>query len=189
MMLDGANGIRVVGEVTDGDEVPAAVARWSPDVVLMDIRMPRVNGITATAALRRRPAPPEVIVLTTFDADELVVGALRAGAMGFLLKDARPTQIVQAIRQVAVGDPILAPSVIRRLIDHVAGDDESRSAARLAMDKLSDREREVVLAVARGGRNADIAGELHMSVATVKAHVSRIFTKLGLDNRTQIALL
>jgi DNA-binding NarL/FixJ family response regulator len=189
MMLDGANGIRVVGEATDGEEVPTAVAQWAPEVVLMDIRMPRVDGITATAALRRRPSAPEVIVLTTFDADELVLGALRAGAAGFLLKDARPSQIVEAIRQVAAGDPILAPRVIRRLIEHVAGDDRARSAARQAMDTLSEREREVVLAVGRGGRNADIAGELHMSVATVKAHISHIFAKLGLANRTQIAML
>ena len=128
-------------------------------------------------------------MLTTFDADELVLRALRAGASGFLLKDTPPAQIVDAIRRVAAGDPILSPSITRRLIDLVAADDGSRDRARAALASLTGREREVVLAVAQGKSNAELAGELHMSVATVKAHVSHILTKLDLENRTQIALM
>jgi len=189
MMLAGADGIDVVGEASNGAEVGPAVDAHQPHVVLMDIRMPRVDGIEATIRLRRRPAPPEVIVLTTFDADELVLRALRAGASGFLLKDTPPDQIVDAVRRVAAGDPMLSPDITRRLIDLVATDNSVRERARAALGKLSEREQEVALAVARGGSNADIAAELYMSVATVKSHISSIFTKLGLDNRTQIALL
>jgi DNA-binding NarL/FixJ family response regulator len=151
--------------------------------------MPRVDGIEATTRLRRRPSPPEVVVLTTFDADELVLRALRAGASGFLLKDTPPDQIVAAVRTVAAGDPMLSPDITRRLIDLVAADNSVQERARAALGKLSEREQEVALAVARGGSNADIAAELYMSVATVKSHISSIFTKLDLDNRTQIALL
>jgi DNA-binding NarL/FixJ family response regulator len=189
MMLAGADGIDVVGEASDGDEVSPAVDVHQPHVVLMDIRMPRIDGIEATIRLRRRPAPPEVIVLTTFDADELVLRALRAGASGFLLKDVPPDQIVDAVRKVAAGDPMLSPDITRRLIDLVATDNSAQERARAALGKLSEREQEVALAVARGGSNADIAAELYMSVATVKSHISSIFTKLGLDNRTQIALM
>ena len=189
MMLAGADGIDVVGEASDGDEVGPAVDVHQPHVVLMDIRMPRIDGIEATIRLRRRPAPPEVIVLTTFDADELVLRALRAGASGFLLKDVPPDQIVDAVRKVAAGDPMLSPDITRRLIDLVATDNSAQERARAALGKLSEREQEVALAVARGGSNADIAAELYMSVATVKSHISSIFTKLGLDNRTQIALM
>ena len=189
MMLAGADGIDVVGEASDGDEVGIAVDAYQPHVVLMDIRMPRVDGIEATIRLRRRPSPPEVVVLTTFDADELVLRALRAGASGFLLKDTPPDQIVAAVRTVAAGDPMLSPDITRRLIDLVAADNSVQERARAALGKLSEREQEVALAVARGGSNADIAAELYMSVATVKSHISSIFTKLDLDNRTQIALL
>jgi DNA-binding NarL/FixJ family response regulator len=128
-------------------------------------------------------------VLTTFEADELVLRALRAGASGFLLKDTPPEQIVDAVRRIAAGDPMLSPEITRRLIDLVATDNSLQERARAALNKLSEREQEVALAVARGGSNADIAAELYMSVATVKSHVSSIFTKLGLDNRSQIALL
>ena len=189
MMLAAADGIDVVGEAGDGDEVGTAVDAHQPHVVLMDIRMPRVDGIEATARLRRRPGAPEVVVLTTFEADELVLRALRAGASGFLLKDTPPEQIVDAVRRVAAGDPMLSPEITRRLIDLVATDSSVQERARAALNKLSEREQEVALAVARGGSNADIAAELHMSVATVKSHISSIFTKLGVDNRTQIALL
>jgi DNA-binding NarL/FixJ family response regulator len=189
MMLAGAEDIAVVGEVEDGDRVAGAVDAHAPHVVLMDLRMPRMDGIAATARLRRRPNPPEVVVLTTFDTDENVLRALRAGASGFLLKDAPPAHIVDAVRRVAAGEPILAPAITRRLIDRVAADDGSRDRARTALAALTDREREVVLAIAQGESNAAIAGELLMSVATVKAHVSHILTKLNLGNRTQIALL
>ncbi|MEN3357649.1 MAG: hypothetical protein V7637_1631 [Mycobacteriales bacterium] len=189
MMLGGSPDLEVVGEVGDGAGVAAAVDAHRPDVVLMDLRMPRMDGIEATTRLRRRPDPPDVLVLTTFDADELVLRALRAGASGFLLKDTPPAQIVEAVRRVAAGDPMLSPRITRRLIDLVAADDGSRDRARAALDALSAREREVVLAIARGKSNAELAAELFLSVATVKAHVSHILTKLDLDNRTQIALL
>ncbi|WP_433479517.1 response regulator [Spirillospora sp. CA-142024] len=189
MMLDGTGGISVAGEAADGDEVPAAADAHAPDVVLMDLRMPRVDGITATRRLRARPNPPEVIVLTTFDSDENILHALRAGASGFLLKDTPPDQIVHAVRQVAAGDPILSPRVTRRLMDRAAVEAGAHQRARAALARLSPRENEVVLAIARGRSNADIAVELFMSVATVKAHVSSVLTKLDLDNRTQIALL
>jgi DNA-binding NarL/FixJ family response regulator len=189
MMLDGAHGIAVVGEAADGDMVPGAVDAHAPDVVLMDIRMPRFDGILATRRLRRRPHPPEVIVLTTFDTDENVLRALRAGASGFLLKDTPPEQIVDAVRRVAAGDPILSPRVMRRLMDRAATEAGAYERAATTLAGLSPREREVVLAVAQGRSNAEIAVELHMSVATVKAHISHILTKLDLGNRTQIALL
>lgn len=189
MMLAGAEGIQVVGEASDGDEVDAEVHATQPHVVLMDVRMPRVDGIAATIKLRRRPDPPEVLVLTTFDADELVLRALRAGASGFLLKDTPPEEIVDSVRKVAAGDPMLSPGVTRRLIDLVTADTGAQERARAALETLTEREREVALAVTRGGSNADIAAELHMSVATVKSHVSSIFAKLGMGNRTQIALL
>jgi DNA-binding NarL/FixJ family response regulator len=189
MMLDGADGIAVVGEASDGDEVPAAADRHTPDLVLMDLRMPRVNGIIATRRLRSRPHPPEVVVLTTFDTDENVLRALRAGASGFLLKDAPPAEIIEAIHRVVAGDPILSPRITRRLMDRAATEAGTHERARAALAALSRREHEVVVAVAKGQTNAEIAAELYMSVATVKAHISRILTKLSLGNRTQIALL
>jgi DNA-binding NarL/FixJ family response regulator len=192
MMLAGAKGIEVVGEADDGRGVLPAVDRHRPDVVLMDIRMPQVDGIAATRLLRGQPSPPEVIVLTTFDADELVVRALQAGAAGFLLKDTPPAEIVRAIELVHAGDGMLSPAITRRLIALVAGDSdagEHHERARARLQTLSAREREVALAVGRGCANADVAAELHMSVATVKAHVSRLLSKLEVDNRVQIALL
>jgi len=189
MMLDGAHGIAVVGQAADGDEVPEAVAAHAPDVVLMDLRMPRVNGLAALSRLRRRPRPPEVIVLTTFDTDENVLRALRLGASGFLLKDSPPAQIVDAIRRVAAGDPMLSPGITRRLMDRAATRADAYERARTTLAGLSPRERDVVVAVAQGHTNAEIGTALHMSVATVKAHISHILVKLGLTNRTQIALL
>lgn len=189
MMLDGAGGLRVVGEASDGDEVPAAVDAHHPDVVLMDLRMPRVDGIAATRRLRGRAHPPEVLVLTTFDTDDHVVRALRAGASGFLLKDTPPEHIVDAVRRVSAGEPMLSPQVTRRLMAKVAVEAGGYEQARATLRKLSPREHEVVLAVAQGRSNAEIGRELFMSVATVKAHISHILTKLDLDNRTQIALL
>ena len=196
MVLGGAEGLVLVGEASDGDEVSAAVAATAPDVVLMDIRMPRTDGLTATEQLRSRPGAPEVIVLTTFDADASVLRALRAGASGFLLKDTPPAAIVDAVRRVAAGDPMLSPTVTRQLIAHVAEadggstdvDDRTLRATGL-LDRLSDREREVALAVGQGLSNAQIAGELYMSVATVKAHVSRLLAKLEAANRVQVALV
>ncbi|WP_232344880.1 response regulator [Actinoplanes awajinensis] len=190
MILSGADDVRVVGEASDGGEVPAAVAEHRPDVVLMDIRMPGIDGLAATETLRRRPGAPEVLVLTTFDADEYVLRALRAGAAGFLLKDTAPARIRDAVLRVAAGEATLSPSVTRQLITHVTtapAPDRGHSERRL--DQLSTRELDVALAVAQGRTNAEIATQLFMSVATVKAHVSRVLTKLDLNNRVQIALL
>ncbi|AEV84081.1 LuxR family transcriptional regulator [Actinoplanes sp. SE50] len=189
MMLDGAPGIAVVGEAADGDEVAAVVDAHAPDVVLMDLRMPRVDGITATRRVRGRPRAPEVIVLTTFDTDDDILHALRAGASGFLLKDTPPARIAEAVRQVAAGEPILSPGITRRLMDRVAVQAGAYARARNTLAALSPRERDVVVAIGRGRSNTEIAAALDMTLATVKTHVSHILTKLDLDNRTQIALL
>ncbi len=191
MILGRSPGVEVVGEAADGAEALTAVDKYAPDVVLMDIRMPRVDGLAATELLRARPNPPEIIVLTTFDADEYVLRALRAGASGFLLKDTPPAEILQAVARVAAGEPMLSPSVTRQLIAHIGdtGTNARREHARALLARLSDREREVAITVGQGRSNAEISGELFMSVATVKQHVSRILTKLDLNNRTQIALL
>jgi DNA-binding NarL/FixJ family response regulator len=191
MLLAGAEDIAIVGEAADGSEVAEAVAEHRPDVVLMDIRMPGMDGLAATELLRTRADAPEVIVLTTFEADDYVLRALRAGAGGFLLKDTPPADIVRAVRAVAAGEPTLSPTITRRLISHVAdseGDDRTRRA-REQLDLLTDREREVAVAIGLGKSNAEIGRELYMSVATVKAHVSRVLEKLELNNRVQIALL
>ncbi|MBK1783179.1 response regulator transcription factor [Prauserella cavernicola] len=189
LMLDGADGIVVVGEAGDGDQVPAALDSRAADVVLMDVRMPRVNGIAATHRVRARTTPPEVIVLTTFDTDENVLRALRAGASGFLLKDSPPATIADAVRRVAAGDPILSPAITRRLMDRAATDATAYDRARSALAALSGREHEVALGLGEGRSNAEIAARLHVSVATVKAHITHILTKLDLGNRTQVALL
>ncbi|MBS1860228.1 MAG: response regulator transcription factor [Actinobacteria bacterium] len=192
MLLGGAEEIEVVAEVDDGDGVLAAVDRHRPDVVLMDVRMPRLDGVSAADLLARQPAPPAVLMLTTFDADDLVLRALRAGAAGFLLKDTPPAEIVRAIETVYAGDSMLSPTVTRRLIDLVAAESEAgtpRADADRLLAALSPRELEVARAVGRGLSNADISAELHLSVATVKAHVSKVMEKLGVENRVQVALL
>ena len=191
MILSSAEDLEVVGEVDDGVRAVAAVREHRPDVVLMDIRMPEMDGITATAALRRLDAPPQVIVLTTFQADEQVLSALRVGASGFLLKDTPPAEILNAVRLVAAGDAMLSPSVTRTLLSHF-GDTEAterRRAAAQRLATLTDREREVALAVGSGASNAEVAASLFMSEATVKAHVSRLFTKLDVTNRVHIAIV
>jgi DNA-binding NarL/FixJ family response regulator len=192
MLLGGVATIEVVAEAEDGDEVLGAVDRHRPDVVLMDIRMPRLDGVTAAGLLAGQPSPPAVLMLTTFDADELVLRALRAGAAGFLLKDTPPAEIVRAIELVHAGDSMLSPAVTRRLIDLVAAEADAgtpRDDADRLLAGLSPRELEVARAVGRGLSNADVSAELHLSVATVKAHVSRLLEKLGAENRVQIALL
>jgi len=190
LMLGGQSDIEVVGEAGDGREGLTMVEQLRPDVVLMDIRMPRVDGLAATRSLHARADPPRVIVLTTFDADEHVVEALAAGADGFLLKDTPPAQIIAAIRAVAAGDPMLSPSVTRTLIQRLRDDDDDdrADAATRRLALLTGREHEVALAVGRGLSNAEIARELHLSIPTVKAHVSRLFEKLGTTNRVQIAI-
>jgi len=191
MLLAGAKDIEIVGEAADGSEVAAAVAEHQPDVVLMDIRMPGMDGLAATELVRAHHDAPEVIVLTTFEADDYVLRALRAGAGGFLLKDTPPADIVRAVRAVAAGEPMLSPTITRRLIGHVTGGeagDRKRHAAE-QLGRLTEREREVAVAIGLGKSNAEIGRELYMSVATVKAHVSRVLEKLELNNRVQIALL
>jgi len=190
LMLGGQPDVEVVGEASDGHDGLARAAELRPDVVLMDIRMPRMSGLEATRLLQERPDPPHVIVLTTFDADEHVVGALGAGADGFLLKDTPPDQILAAIRAVADGDPMLSPKVTRTLIDRLRADnaDDRAEVAQRRLAVLTDREQDVALAVGRGLTNAEIARELHLSIPTVKAHVSRLFDKLRVTNRVQIAI-
>ena len=191
MLFAGVADIEIVGEAADGSEVEQKVAERQPDVVLMDIRMPGMDGLAATEVLRGRDRAPQVIVLTTFDADDYVLRALRAGASGFLLKDTPPAGIVGAIRSVAAGEPILSPAITRRLIGHVTGSDggERRRHARKQLDRLTEREREVAVAIGRGKSNAEISHDLYMSIATVKAHVSRLLEKFNFNNRVQIALL
>ena len=171
MMLRGAEGIEVVGEVADGADVADAVRHHAPDVVLMDIRMPVVDGIAATRALARRDTAPQVIILTTFGADDTVLAAIRAGAAGYLLKHTKPEQIVDAVRRAGRG----------------ADSRAEQARARLAV--LSERERQIAAAVAEGLSNTEIGGRLHVSAGTVKAGVSSALSKLGLDSRIQLALL
>ena len=191
MILSSAEDLEVVGDVDDGAGAVAAVLSLRPDVVLMDIRMVEMDGITATAALRRLNTPPQVIVLTTFQADEQVLSALRAGASGFLVKDTPPAEIINAVRLVASGDAIISPSVTRTLLAHFgnAQASERHRAAAQRLSTLTDREREVARAIGSGDSNAEVATSLYMSEATVKAHVSRLFTKLAVTNRVQIAIL
>ncbi|GAA2973313.1 LuxR family two component transcriptional regulator [Streptomyces sp. KhCrAH-43] len=194
LMLGGAEDLVIVGEGADGSEAAALVDRLRPDVVLMDIRMPVMDGLSATEILRARPEAPEIIVLTTFHADEQVLRAIRAGAAGFVLKDTPPAQIVESVRRVAAGDPVLSPAVTRQLMARAAGggrDDKADRAerARERVALLADREREVAVAVGQGRSNAEIAATLYLSVATVKTQVSRILARFGFNNRVQIALL
>jgi DNA-binding NarL/FixJ family response regulator len=190
-ILSSAEDIDVVAEAGDGHEAVEAVRRHRPDVVLMDVRMPRMDGLAATRAVTALSPAPRVVVLTTFDLDDYVFRALREGAAGFLLKDTPPRRIIEAVRVVAAGEGMLSPSVTGRLIEHfaAAGAVGRRDAARRRLDGITAREREVLLAVARGRSNADIGAELHLSEATVKAHVSRLLTKLDATNRVQVAIL
>lgn len=190
LMLGGQADIEVVGEATDGQEALALVRTSAPDVVLMDIRMPRINGLEATRRVLTESRSPRVIVLTTFGADEYVVDALAAGADGFLLKDTPPPEIVAAIRAVASGEPILSPKATRTLITRLRAEPtgDRAAAASRRLEALTEREHEVALAVGRGLSNAEIAKELYLSIPTVKAHVSRLFDKLGATNRVQIAI-
>ena len=190
-MLRGASDVVVVAEAGDGAEALQLATRHRPDVVLMDIRMPVMDGLAATEQLRKRADPPEVLVLTTFDADGHVLRALRAGAAGFLLKDTPPEEIVGAIRQVAAGRPVLSPDVMRALIARVTDParDERSMRARDRLARLAPSEHAIAVEVGNGSSNADIAASRHLSLATVKSHVSAILTKLDLDNRVQIAIL
>ncbi|WP_246633201.1 response regulator [Pseudonocardia nigra] len=188
MVLDAQEDIDVVGEVSDGAAAVAATDRLRPDVVLMDVRMPVLDGVEATRRITGAGSA-RVLVMTTFDLDEYVFAALRGGASGFLLKDAPPAELVSAIRAVAAGDAVVSPRVTRRLLDRfVSGAGEPRTDPSV-LEALSDREREVLMLVARGRSNAEIAHELHLSHATVKSHVGRVLTKLGLRDRVQAVVL
>jgi DNA-binding NarL/FixJ family response regulator len=191
LILESADDLEVVAEAEDGADVVEAVQRHRPDVVLMDIRMPRLDGLAATTRLQSLPAAPKVVVLTTFDLDDYVFRALQAGASGFLLKDTPPRELVQAVRVVAAGEAMLSPTVTRRLIGHFAADGRTdrQRTARERLAALTERELEVLAAVGRGLSNAEIGRELYMSEATVKAHVSRVLVKLDATNRVQVAIV
>jgi DNA-binding NarL/FixJ family response regulator len=189
MILDAQDGIEVVAEVADGRQAVDTARRVRPDVCLLDIRMPVLDGIEATRLLAGPDVddPLAVVVITTFDLDEYVHGALKAGARGFLLKDAGPELLVQAVRAAASGEALIAPSVTARLLANFA-DASSGPAASEPVDPLTDREEEVVLTVARGRTNVEIADELHISLSTVKTHLASLMSKIGARNRVEIAM-
>jgi DNA-binding NarL/FixJ family response regulator len=190
MILASAEDIVVAGEASDGDEAVKQVRATAPDVVLMDIRMRRMDGLAATRAVNALPVPPKVLVLTTYDLDEYVFEALAAGASGFLLKEGSPQEIINAVRVVAKGDVMLSPGTTRKLVGHfvAARANPRRQRAESKLPSLSTREREVVTAVAQGKSNAEIAGELFLSEATVKTHITRTFAKLDVTNRVQLTI-
>ncbi|GAA3788265.1 response regulator transcription factor [Sphaerisporangium flaviroseum] len=190
LILEAAGDIVIAGEARDGAEAVSAVRRLRPEVVLMDVRMPGVDGLTAAARLLAQPDPPKLVMLTTFDLDEYVHEALRLGAVGFLLKDSPPRELAAAVRTVAGGHAMLSPSVTKRLLASYVDRTPSRAdAARRQLAGLTGREEEVIRAVARGLSNADIGRELRLTEGTVKSHVSRLLAKLGLANRVQAAIL
>ena len=192
MLIEAQPDMDVVGEAADGRAALEALAVTTADVVLMDVRMPGLDGVEATERLLAGGGPaPKVIVLTTFDLDEYVYAAIRAGASGFLLKDARPEDLLGAVRSVVRGDAVVAPSATRRLLDQLAGALPAGAGRRddPRLELLTPREREVLLEVARGRSNAEIAGELFMAEATVKTHVGRLLSKLELRDRVQLVVL
>ncbi|MFF8679407.1 response regulator [Streptomyces sp. NPDC015140] len=195
LVIEGEPDLTVVAEAADGDTAIAVVDEHRPDVVLMDVRMPGRDGLSATRELLTRPAPPRVLILTTFDSDDLVLGALRTGALGFVLKDTQPPQLLDAVRAVADGNPVLSPAATARVIAAATGPhssharDSSRDAARKQLTALTERELDTARAIADGLGNPEIARRLHISVATVKAHTGSLFAKLAVENRVQIALL
>ncbi len=191
VLVDSAPDMAVLGEAGDGAETVALARLHHPDVVLMDIRMPRLNGILATREIKTdgETAETKVLILTTFDLDEYVYAALRAGASGFLLKDTSPEKLLDAIRVVAAGEALLAPTVTRRLIEAFAARGETALVAPGALDALTTREREILGEVARGLSNSEIAGRLHISTATAKTHVSRLLMKLGARDRAQLVIV
>jgi len=200
VILDAADGITVVGEAANGEAAVSQVAAHEPDVVLMDIRMPGMDGLEATRLITRGPAaarsagsgpatPPKVVMLTTFDLDDYVYEALRAGASGFLLKDSPRHDLIAAVRAAAAGDALLAPSVTRRLIEAFARRPPETMPSPSRLASLTARERDVLLLLARGRSNAEIASVLFVSEATVKTHVGNLLAKLGLRDRVQAVIL
>lgn len=190
VLIDSATDLEVVGEASDGIQAVALARTTSPDVVLMDIRMPEMDGLAATREIvASGPEGPRVIILTTFDIDEYVFEALRSGASGFLLKDTDPDELLQAVRVVAAGDALLAPSVTRRLIEEFATRPDPHRTTPEALSVLTEREREVLGLVARGLSNHEIAAELVISPATAKTHVSRVMMKLGARDRAQLVVI
>ena len=189
VLLNAQPDINVVGEAVNGREAIAHAADLRPDVILMDVRMPVLDGLQATREITRMPDPAKVLVLTTFDLDDYVYEALRSGASGFLLKDASARELADAVRLVAAGDALLAPGVTRRLIAEFARMGAPRTPGRAQLDGLTERESEVLALVARGLSNAEIANRLVVAEQTVKTHVSRILMKLGLRDRTQAVVL
>ena len=187
MVIDASDGLAVVAQAGDGAEALDRLARTTVDVVLMDVQMPRMNGVDATAAIAVKHGAPKVIVLTTFDLDEYAYAALRGGASGFLLKDASAADVIAAIRAVHSGDAVIAPSTTRRLLDHL-GRGEPRQRDDDAVAVLTDREREVLVEIAEGHANPEIARYLYLSEATVKTHVGRILAKLGLRDRVHAVI-
>jgi DNA-binding NarL/FixJ family response regulator len=192
MVIESQPDLQIVGEAADGHQAIEAVATLSPDIVLMDVRMPELDGIEATRRIVEADNPARIIVLTTFDADEYAYAALKAGASGFLLKDAPPAELLAAIRAVASGDAVIAPSVTRRLLSRFAhylpGPLATELSSHPGLELLTPREREVLIEVARSHSNAEIAGHLVLSEATVKTHVGRILSKLSLRDRVQIVV-
>jgi DNA-binding NarL/FixJ family response regulator len=189
MIIEAREDLEVVGEAGDGDQAIRLAGQTRPDVILMDVRMPGTDGLTATARLTASPDAPKIIILTTYDLDEPLYAALRAGASGFLLKDVRPADLVDAIRVVAAGEALLAPSVTRRLLDRFVATDLVPPAAAGRLATLTDREREVLTLLARGASNAEIGTQLVVSETTVKTHVSAILRKLGVRDRVQAVVL
>jgi DNA-binding NarL/FixJ family response regulator len=189
MILDETDDIEVVGEAPDGASGLDTVARVRPDVVLVDVRMPGMDGIETTRRIRAMANPPKVIILTTFDLDEYVFAGLRAGASGFLLKDTLAADLVSAVRVVTSGESVAAPSVTRRLIAHFLNSAPARQPRTDRLDSLTAREREVLTLVARGRSNTEIAQELHLVEGTVKTHIGRILAKLGLRDRVQAVIV
>jgi DNA-binding NarL/FixJ family response regulator len=188
MILDARDDVEVVGEAADGAEAVALVRQTTPDVVLMDVRMPEVDGIVATRRIVDAGSPARIIILTTYDVDEYVFAALRAGASGFLLKDVRPAELVEGVRVVARGDALLAASVTRRLLDHFVRALPDPGTPLPALDQLTEREVEVLRLMAAALSNTEIAERLYVSEPTVKTHVSAVLRKLGLRDRVQAAV-
>jgi DNA-binding NarL/FixJ family response regulator len=189
VLIDSEPDLAVLGEAANGAEAVAVAGQTAPDVVLMDVRMPVLDGIEATRRITAAGPLPRVLILTTFDLDEYVFGALRAGASGFMLKDRPPEELLAAIRVVAAGEALLAPNITRRLIEHFAGQPDPLRPPPGALDQLTVREREVLALVAAGLSNTEIAAQLFMSVPTAKTHVSRILAKLRARDRAQLVVL